>query len=209
MVAIVSILAVCAAVLFPHYVERAKTAEAEIAMAEVKRLETDFFARTGTFSSDLNQIGYQMVPPLKYHTVFVQVEKSPRGWGYMVLLMPNGDTKSGGSYMSQGPDGRILSNVGAQGSREEWIRLGLLRLERMGIHGRRKDRGRRRHLFVEQRHAALRWRRPCGATWPWFRYSVCSQVAAFQRNVIMLSGGLRVMPSPASRQGDRYGPLYL
>jgi len=115
-VAIVSILAACAAVLCPHYVERAKTVEAEIAIAEVKRLETDFFARTGTFSSDLNQIGYQPVPPLKYHTVFVQVEKSPRGWSYMVLLMPNGDTKTGGSYMSQGPDGRIVSNVGAQGA---------------------------------------------------------------------------------------------
>jgi prepilin-type N-terminal cleavage/methylation domain-containing protein len=115
-VAIVAILAASAAVLFPHYVERAKTAEAEIALAEVKRLEQDFFARTGTFSSDLNQIGYQPVPPLKYHTIFVQVEKSPRGWSYMVLVMPNGDNKSGGAYVSQGPDGRIVSNVGAQGA---------------------------------------------------------------------------------------------
>jgi prepilin-type N-terminal cleavage/methylation domain-containing protein len=114
-VAIVSILAAAAAVLFPQYVERARNAEAEIALAEVKRLENDFFARTGTFSSDLNQIGYQSTPPLKYHTVFVQVENDPRGWSYMVLLMPNGDTGSGGSYVSQGPDGRIVSNVGIRG----------------------------------------------------------------------------------------------
>src|SRR5215467_2162997 len=87
-VAIVSILVAATAVLFPRYVEKAKTAEAEIAVAEVKRLENEFFARTGTFSSDLGQIGYQPVPPLKYHTVFVQVEKGPRGWSYMVLLMP-------------------------------------------------------------------------------------------------------------------------
>ena len=178
-VAIVSILAACAAVLFPHYVERAKTAEAEIAIAEVKRLETDFFARTGTFSSDLNQIGYQTVPPLKYHTVFVQVEKSPRGWSYMVLLMPNGDTKIRRLVYVAGTGWTNRLQRGRPGSREKWIRLGLLRLERMGIHGRRKDRGRRRHLFVEQRHAALRWRRPCGATWSWLRYSVCSQVAPF------------------------------
>lgn len=115
-VAIVSILVAAGAVLFPRYVERAKTAEAEIAVAEVKRLENDFFARTGTFSSDLGQIGYQPVPPLKYHTVFVQVEKGPLGWSYMVLVMPIGDTKSGGSYVSQGPDGKIVSNVGAQGA---------------------------------------------------------------------------------------------
>jgi type II secretory pathway pseudopilin PulG len=116
-VAIVSVLAASAAILFPKYVERAKNTEAEIALAEVKRLENDFFARTGTFSSDLNQIGYQSSPPLKYHTIFVQVEKGPRGWGYMVLLMPNGDRGSGGgSYVSQGPDGRIASNVGAQGA---------------------------------------------------------------------------------------------
>lgn len=115
-VAIVSILAASALVLFPRYVERAKTAEAEIAVAEVRRLENDFFARTGTFSSDLNQIGYQPNPPLKYHTVVVQVEKGPRGWSYMVLLMPNGETNSGGSYLSQGPDGRIVSNVGVQGA---------------------------------------------------------------------------------------------
>jgi Tfp pilus assembly protein PilE len=114
-VAIVALLAAGAAVLFPHYVEKAKSAEADITLAEVKRLENDFFARTGTFSSDLAQIGYQPAPPLKYHTVFVQVEKGPRGWGYMVLLMPIGDTKSGGAYISQGPDGRIVSNVGGQG----------------------------------------------------------------------------------------------
>jgi len=111
-VAIVSLLAAAAAVLFPHYVEKAKTAEAELALADVKRLENDFFARTGTFSSDLTQIGYQPVPPLQYHTAFVQVEKGPQGWSYMVLLMPNGETKSGGSYVSQRPDGQIVSNVG-------------------------------------------------------------------------------------------------
>jgi len=113
-VAIVSILAATAAVLFPQYVERAKKTEAEIALAEVKRHENDFFARTGTFSSDLNQIGYQSTPPLKYHTIFVQVEKGPLGWSYMVLLMPNDANGSGGSYASQSPDGRIVSNVGGR-----------------------------------------------------------------------------------------------
>ena len=108
------VLAASAVVLFPHYVEKARTAEAEIALAEVKRLENDFFARTGTFSSDLNQLGYRPVSSLKYPTVFVQVEKGPRGSSYMVLLMPNGETTSGGAYISQGPHGRIVSNVGAQ-----------------------------------------------------------------------------------------------
>ena len=104
-VAIVSLLAAGAALLFPRYLERPKSAEADIALAEVKRLENDFFARTGTYSSDLREIGYQSGPSLKYHTVFVQVEKGPRGWSYMVLLMPNDQSPSGGRYVSQGPDG--------------------------------------------------------------------------------------------------------
>jgi prepilin-type N-terminal cleavage/methylation domain-containing protein len=114
-VAIVSILAVSALVLFPHYVNKAKTAEAAIALAEVKRLETEFFTRTGTYSSDLNQIGFHPIPSLKYHTVFVQVEKSARGWGYMVFLMPHGDGTTGGGYYSQGADGKIISSMPGQG----------------------------------------------------------------------------------------------
>jgi prepilin-type N-terminal cleavage/methylation domain-containing protein len=114
-VAIVSILVVAAGVLIPHYVAKAKTAEAEIALAEVRRLETEFFARTGSYSSDLNQIGFHPVPSLKYHTVFVQVEKGPGGWRYMVLLMPNGDNNtSGGKYVSQGPDGTFASSMPSQ-----------------------------------------------------------------------------------------------
>ena len=114
-VAIVSLLAAGAALLFPRYLERAKSAEADLALAEVKRLENDFFARTGTYSSDLKEIGYQSGPSLKYHTVFVQVEKGPRGWSYMVLLMPNDQSRPGGRYVSQGPDG-TASNVAGSGA---------------------------------------------------------------------------------------------
>ncbi len=110
-VAIVSILAVAAGVLMPHYVNKAKTAEASIALAEVKRLQNEFFLRTGTFSSDLNQLGFHPIPSLKYHTVFVQVEKGPRGWRYMVFLMPNGDGATGGGYISQGQDGSMVSSM--------------------------------------------------------------------------------------------------
>ena len=110
--AIVSLLAAGAAVLFPRYVERAKTAEADLALAEVKRLENDFFARSGTYSSDLKEIGYQPAPPLKYHTVFVQVENGPRGWSYMVLLMPNDQSQFGERYVSQGPNGTVSNASG-------------------------------------------------------------------------------------------------
>jgi prepilin-type N-terminal cleavage/methylation domain-containing protein len=113
-VAIVSILAVAAGVLMPHYVNKAKTAEANIALAEVKRLENEFFLRTGTYSSDLNQLGFHPVPSLKYHTVFLQVEKGPRGWRYMVLLMPNGDGATGGGYVSQSQDGSMVSSSPGQ-----------------------------------------------------------------------------------------------
>jgi prepilin-type N-terminal cleavage/methylation domain-containing protein len=114
--AIVSLLAAGAAVLFPRYIERAKTAEADVALAEVRRLENEFFARTGTFSSDLKEIGYQSGSELKYHTVFVQVENGPRGWSYMVLLMPKDQSQSGGRYVSQGPDGTVSNSAGLAAS---------------------------------------------------------------------------------------------
>jgi prepilin-type N-terminal cleavage/methylation domain-containing protein len=110
--AIVSLLAAAAAVLFPRYIERAKTTEADIAVADVKRLENDFFARTGTYSSDLKEIGYQPVPALKYHTVYVQVEQAQRGWSYMVLAMPNDQSQTGGRYVSQAPDGAVSNIAG-------------------------------------------------------------------------------------------------
>ena len=109
----------------------------------------------------------------------------------MVLLMPNGDTKTGGSYMSQGPDGRIVSNVGAQGTAKSGSCLGLLRLERMGIarHGRWKDRGRRRHILrrATARRLAVEACR-VGATWSSFRplQRLPVKLVTFQRNVIML-----------------------
>lgn len=114
--AIVSILAAAAGILFPYYLDKAKTAEAEIALADVKRLEDDYYARTGTYSSDLNQIGFRPTPPLRYHTVFVQVQKGPQGWSYMVMLMPiaGGKSNQGGWYISQKADGTIVSSLPGQ-----------------------------------------------------------------------------------------------
>ncbi len=114
--AIVCILFAGAGLLFPQYIEKAKKAEAELALAEIRRLESDFHARTGTYSSDLNQLGFHPSPPLQHHTVFVQVQKKPQGWGYMVLLMPNSSAKAdgGGWYISQGPDGKVVSSLPGQ-----------------------------------------------------------------------------------------------
>ena len=118
--AIIAILATAAVMVFPIYVERAKTTEAEIALAEVHRLENDYYDRTGTFSSDLNVIGFHPIPPLRYHTVFVQVEQKPQGWSYMVLVTPKDGAKSqqDGWYISQEPNGKIVSSLpGQAGSR--------------------------------------------------------------------------------------------
>ncbi len=114
--AIVSILAVIGGVLFPHYLDKAKSVEAEMALAEIRRLQDDYHSRTGSYSSDLAQIGFRPSPPLRYHTVFVQVQKELQGWSYMVLLMPvDGDKPDrGGSYISKGADGTVVSNLPGQ-----------------------------------------------------------------------------------------------
>ena len=114
--AIVSILLACAGIFFPHYLEKARTTEAQVALSDVKRLEEDFYARTGTYTSDLSQLGFRTNPPLQYHTMFLQVEKGAAGWGYMALVWPNYGSKSGnpGWFIAQGASGRTESSLPGQ-----------------------------------------------------------------------------------------------
>jgi prepilin-type N-terminal cleavage/methylation domain-containing protein len=78
-VAIVSVLATISIASYVVFGNKAKTVEAEIALAEVSRREMLYHDAQGTYSSDLQSIGYMPSPPLKYYTIEVQVGPGPQG----------------------------------------------------------------------------------------------------------------------------------
>ncbi|MDQ6734072.1 MAG: prepilin-type N-terminal cleavage/methylation domain-containing protein [Nitrospirota bacterium] len=78
-VAIVSVLATISIASYVVFGNKAKTVEAEIALAEVSRREMLYHDAQGKYSSDLQSIGYTPTPPLKYYTIEVQVRSGLQG----------------------------------------------------------------------------------------------------------------------------------
>lgn len=78
-VAIVSVLATISVASYVVFGNKAKTVEAEIALAEVNRREMLYHDAQGKYSSDLQSIGYTPTPPLKYYTIEVQVGPGLQG----------------------------------------------------------------------------------------------------------------------------------
>lgn len=72
--AILSILAAIAMVSHRHFAEHAKSVEAEVALAEIDRLETLYHANHGTYSGDFSAIGFSLSSMLKYYKVTVQLQ---------------------------------------------------------------------------------------------------------------------------------------
>ena len=109
--AILSILVTTTTVLHLDLTEKAKALEATIALAEVVRLEHLRYADTGTYSSDLNELGF-ITSPLKYNELFVQVQKDAKGWSYIAMAMPLGERQSeGGWAVAQSADGKLQMNL--------------------------------------------------------------------------------------------------
>src|SRR5207249_3391977 len=54
------------------YVNRAKSREGETALAEVNRLEMLYYQDHSEYSSNLKNIGYSPLPPLKYYGITVE-----------------------------------------------------------------------------------------------------------------------------------------
>jgi Tfp pilus assembly protein PilE len=94
--AIVTILSVIAVPLHLRSVEKAKAVEAQAALSEVVRLEQLHYANKGSYTSNLQELGFNFYSPLKYTQVFVQVRYDEKGWSYMALAMPlDGNTFDG------------------------------------------------------------------------------------------------------------------
>jgi prepilin-type N-terminal cleavage/methylation domain-containing protein len=92
--AIVAVLASLALPIHLEAVEGAKAVEATSALTEVVRLERLRFAETGTYTADLQELGFQSVHALQYTELFVEVHKDAKGWSYRAFAMPKGGQHS-------------------------------------------------------------------------------------------------------------------
>ena len=108
--AILSILATIALVSHRHFLEKARAVEAEVALAEIDRLETLYHANHGTYSSDFTAIGFTLSPMLKYHKVLVQLQNG--GTSFQATATPLSGTKQQvGLVLTHRKDGTTLQKA--------------------------------------------------------------------------------------------------
>jgi Tfp pilus assembly protein PilE len=94
-IAIVTILSLIAVPLHLQSVEKATTVEAKVALAEVVRLEQLYYANNGSYTGNLQELGFNFYSPLKYTELFVQARQDAQGWSYMALALPLGGSSDG------------------------------------------------------------------------------------------------------------------
>lgn len=93
-VAIIGVLTAVAMFSYAYFVKKSQGVEAEMALAEITRLEELYFSTTGTYSSDLDAIGFKPNPPLQYFRVAVQAVNGPEGSMFQVTANPLSGTDS-------------------------------------------------------------------------------------------------------------------
>lgn len=104
-VAIIGILAAVAMVSYQRFTEKAKAVEAEVALAEVNRLEMMYRMNHGSYSNDLGAIGFSLASALKYHKVEVRLQNA--GTAFQALALPlGGSGKQLALVLTRTPDGQ-------------------------------------------------------------------------------------------------------
>jgi prepilin-type N-terminal cleavage/methylation domain-containing protein len=94
-VAIIGLLSAISMFSYKHFIQKARAVEADMALAEVTRLEELYFSATGTYSADLEAIGFKPNPALQYYQVSVQAVNGPDGSMFHVTAHPRSDTEAG------------------------------------------------------------------------------------------------------------------
>jgi prepilin-type N-terminal cleavage/methylation domain-containing protein len=90
--AILSILAAIAMMSHRHFTEKAKAVEAEVALAEIDRLETLYHTNHGTYSADFAAIGFALNSSLKYYRVTIQLQNG--GASFQATAVPSSGPKA-------------------------------------------------------------------------------------------------------------------
>ena len=112
-VAIVGILATISIASYVVFGDKAKTVEAEIALAEVNRREMLYYDTHGEYSSDLQSIGYTPTPPLKYYTVEVEIGSGPQGVEFRAMARPMSNPQAEPWVLIHYDDGNTVLEKGS------------------------------------------------------------------------------------------------
>lgn len=104
--AILGILAGIAIPIYLSYLKRARQVEAPVALNEIKRLESMYFAFNGGYGT-LDEIGYHPTTALRYYTVTLELIGPSNGQpaGYNATVAGNIDSDPDEDIWSVGPDG--------------------------------------------------------------------------------------------------------
>jgi len=142
--AIVAILIAIAGISYSRFTTKAKSVEAEVALAEVHRLEQLHYASTGTYTSNVEELGFKPFPPLKYYSVSVQVAGDSGNGAFRALAVPlsgaGGQTFSVVQYAQTKPSTNNVSgglsgpggSTGMAFGGEGWSDEGIIRLDTAG-----------------------------------------------------------------------------
>lgn len=110
-----AILTISIAIAVPVHldaVDRAKAVEATEVLSEVVRLEHLRYVDNGTYTADLQDLGFQLTSSLKYTQLFIQVQKDAKGWGYIAFATPlHGKGPDGGWAVAQHADGSFQASL--------------------------------------------------------------------------------------------------
>lgn len=104
--AILSILAAVAMLSHRHFTEKARAVEAEVALAEIERLETLYHTNHGIYSADLTALGFALNSSLKYYRVTVQLQNG--GTSFQATAVPSfGSTPRPALVLTHSKDGIV------------------------------------------------------------------------------------------------------
>ena len=87
-VAIIGILVASAVPIYKQFTIKAKLAEGEAAVIEVRNLQKLYYINTHSYSTDLSVLGYAPLPALKFYTIDrdrLGDPSDPSAWHYEVM----------------------------------------------------------------------------------------------------------------------------
>ena len=104
--AILAVLTSLAVVFHRHALAKAQSVEAEVALAEINRLETAYHANHGAYTGDLKALGFTLTGSLKYYSVRIQVDHG--GTAFHATALPRTDSGSQPAViLTRSKDGRM------------------------------------------------------------------------------------------------------
>jgi len=105
---VLGILAGIAIPVYLTYLKRAKQVEAPVALTEIKRLESMYFAFSGNYGT-LDEIGYHPAPLLRYYHITIEISSGTSGQpsSYTATATGNLDSDEEEDIWTITPDGTL------------------------------------------------------------------------------------------------------